>query len=148
VNCPFICSNIPAAPAYGVYISQMIRYSRSCGSYHDFLDRGLLLTRMLLNQGFLLVKLTSSLRQFYCRHHDLVDRYGISVSQMTTDMFHLMQTLTGPFLVHNLVIFNYGCIKCNLQYYNLVRFALPSVSRCKLHYQLLQPSVLQSPHAS
>ena len=22
-------------------------------------------------------------------HHDLVDRYGISVSQMTTDMFHL-----------------------------------------------------------
>ena len=24
VNFPFICSNIPAAPAYGVYISQMI----------------------------------------------------------------------------------------------------------------------------
>jgi hypothetical protein len=23
------------------------------------------------------------------RHHDLVDRYGIPVSQMTTDMFHL-----------------------------------------------------------
>ena len=41
---------------------------------------GLLLTRMLLNQGFLLVKLKSSLRQFYCRRHDLVDRYGISVS--------------------------------------------------------------------
>jgi hypothetical protein len=33
--------------------------------------------------------LKSSLRQFYGRHHDLVDRYGISVSQMTTDMFHL-----------------------------------------------------------
>ena len=26
VNFPFICSNIPAAPAYGVYISQLIRY--------------------------------------------------------------------------------------------------------------------------
>jgi hypothetical protein len=26
VNFPFICSNIPAAPAYGVYISQFIRY--------------------------------------------------------------------------------------------------------------------------
>jgi hypothetical protein len=24
VNFPFICSNIPAAPAYGVYISQLI----------------------------------------------------------------------------------------------------------------------------
>jgi hypothetical protein len=89
VNFPFICSNIPAAPAYGVYISQMIRYSKVCGSYQDFLDRGLLLTRKLLNQGFLLVKLKSSLRKYYGRHHDLVDRYGISVSQMTTDMFHL-----------------------------------------------------------
>jgi hypothetical protein len=49
----------------------------------------LLLTMKLLNQGFLLVKLKSSLRKFYGRHHDLVDRYGISVSQMTTDMFHL-----------------------------------------------------------
>jgi hypothetical protein len=48
VNFPFICSNIPAAPAYGVYISQMIRYSRACGSYQDFHDRGLL-TRKLLN---------------------------------------------------------------------------------------------------
>jgi hypothetical protein len=89
VNFPFIYSNIPAAPAYGVYISQMIRYSRACGSYRDFLDRGLLLTRKLLNQGFLLVKLKSSLRKWYGRHHDLVDRYGISVPQMTTDMFHL-----------------------------------------------------------
>jgi hypothetical protein len=59
VNFPFICSNIPAAPAYGVYISQMIRYSRACGSYQDILDRGLLLTRKLLNQGFLVVNLKS-----------------------------------------------------------------------------------------
>ena len=89
VNFPFICSNIPAAPAHGVYISQMIRYSRVCVFYQNFLGRVLLLTRKLLNQGFLLVKLKSSLRTFYGRHHDLVDRYGISVSQMTTNMFHL-----------------------------------------------------------
>jgi hypothetical protein len=61
-------SNIPAASAYGVYISQLIRYSRACGSYQDFLDRGLLLTRKILNQGFLLVKLKSSLRKFYGPH--------------------------------------------------------------------------------
>jgi hypothetical protein len=89
VNFPFICSNISAAPAYGLYISQLIRYFKACGSYQDFLNRGLLLTRKLLNQEFLLVKLKSSLRRFYSRHHDLVDRYRISVSQMTTDMFHL-----------------------------------------------------------
>jgi hypothetical protein len=63
VNFPIICSNIPAAPAYGVYISQMIRYSRSCNSDQDFLDRGLLPTRNVLNQGFLLVTLKSSLRK-------------------------------------------------------------------------------------
>jgi hypothetical protein len=88
VNFPFICRNIPAAPAYGVYISQLIRYSRACGSYQDFLDRRLLLTRKLLNQGCLLVKWKPSLLTFYGRYHDLVDRY-VSVSQMTTDMFHL-----------------------------------------------------------
>ena len=34
VNFPFLCSNIPAAPAYGVYISQLKRYSWACISYH------------------------------------------------------------------------------------------------------------------
>jgi hypothetical protein len=80
VNFQFICSNIPAAPAYGVYLSQLIQYSRACGSYQDFLDRGKLLTRKLLKQGFLLVKLKSLLRKFYGRRHDLVNRYGISVA--------------------------------------------------------------------
>ena len=45
----------------------------------------------VLNQGFLLVRLKSSLRKFYGRHYDVVNRYGISVSlsQWTTYMFHL-----------------------------------------------------------
>ena len=30
VNFPFICSNIPEAPGYGEYISQLLRYSRAC----------------------------------------------------------------------------------------------------------------------
>ena len=63
LNFSSICSNIPAAPANRVDVSQLIRYSRACGSYQNFLDVG--------------------------RHHDLVNRYGISVSQMITDMIHL-----------------------------------------------------------
>jgi hypothetical protein len=89
VNFPFMSSNIPAAPAYGVYISQLIRYSRACASYQDFIDRGLQLTRKLLSQGFLRERLESSLRKFFGRHHDLVDRYEISISQMTMDIFRL-----------------------------------------------------------
>ena len=50
LNFPFICSSIPPAPAYGVYLSQLIRYSRTCGSYQAFLDRALLVTRKPLNQ--------------------------------------------------------------------------------------------------
>ena len=53
-----LCSNIPAAPVHAVYISQLILYSRVCGSYHEFLDRGLLLTRKLSNQGFIVEVIT------------------------------------------------------------------------------------------
>jgi hypothetical protein len=45
---------------------------------------GFVTTRKLLKQGFLVAKLKSSLRTFHGRHHDLVNRYGISVTQMTT----------------------------------------------------------------
>ena len=76
----FICNDNPAAL---VYISQLLRYSRACGSYQDFLDIGLLQTRKLLNQGFLLVKLKSSLRKFYGPHHDLL--YGLYYICITND---------------------------------------------------------------
>ena len=29
-NFPFLSSNIPTSPAYGVFISQLIRYARAC----------------------------------------------------------------------------------------------------------------------
>jgi hypothetical protein len=45
VNFPFTCSYIPTAPVYGVYIYQLIQYSRAYDSY-QFLDKGLLLTRV------------------------------------------------------------------------------------------------------
>jgi hypothetical protein len=51
LNFPFICSNIPAAPAYGVYIYQLYRYSITCGFSQDFPDIRLMLARTLLNQG-------------------------------------------------------------------------------------------------
>ena len=35
VNFPFISSNIPSAPAYGVYASQLICYACCCSNYSD-----------------------------------------------------------------------------------------------------------------
>ena len=52
VNFPYLCSNIPASPAYGVYISQLIRYARACSAYDQFLVRGSLLTKSLFHKGF------------------------------------------------------------------------------------------------
>lgn len=72
--------NLPAPTEYGEYISNLIQYSRACGSNNDFFDRVLLLITKLLNQAFLLVKVKSSLRKFYSRHNNLVSRYIISVS--------------------------------------------------------------------
>ena len=80
---PFISSNIPASPAYGVYISQLIRYSRACAQYSDFLGRFKLPAQKLLKQGYVAPRLKSSIQQLYGRHHNLVDRYEISISQMT-----------------------------------------------------------------
>jgi hypothetical protein len=40
VNFPYLCSNIPASPVYGVYILQLILYARACSTYNQFLVRG------------------------------------------------------------------------------------------------------------
>ena len=33
VNCPYLSSNIPESPAYGVFVSQLIRFARVCSKY-------------------------------------------------------------------------------------------------------------------
>ena len=38
VTFPFKCSNITAAPVYGVYTSQLIQYFKACGFYQDAPD--------------------------------------------------------------------------------------------------------------
>ena len=57
VNFPHVCSNIPSKPAYGVYISQLIRIGRICDSFKDFADRHYKLTTRLIQQGFWYTKL-------------------------------------------------------------------------------------------
>jgi hypothetical protein len=58
------CSKIPLSPAYGVYISQLIRYARACFVYEDFSKRGKLLTKKLMSQGYNESRLKSSFREF------------------------------------------------------------------------------------
>ena len=71
VNFPFMSSNIPSAPAYGVYASQLIRYARCCSNYSDFLLRHRALMTRLLSQGYKVNSLSNTFKKFYGRDRDL-----------------------------------------------------------------------------
>ena len=90
-NFPFLSSNIPSSPAYGVFISQLIRYSRACSSYDCFILRARRLSSKLLKQGYLAERLKSSFRKFYGRYGDLIQQYEVSLSRMLNDILILDQ---------------------------------------------------------
>ena len=85
-NFPFLSSNIPTSPAYGVFISQLIRYARACSSYQCFILKASRLSNKLLEQGYVKERLKSSLRKFYGRYGDLIKQYKVSLSQMLNDI--------------------------------------------------------------
>ena len=90
-NFPFLSSNIPSSPAYGVFISQLIRYARACSSYECFILRARRLSSKLLKQGYLVERLKSSFRKFYGRYGDLIEQYGVTLSRMLNDILTLDQ---------------------------------------------------------
>ena len=85
-NFPFLSSNIPTSPAYGVFISQLTRYARACSSYGCFILRATRLSNKLLEQRYVKERLKSSLRKFYARYGDLIKQYEVSLSQMLNDI--------------------------------------------------------------
>ena len=82
VNFPFMDSNIPSSHAYGVYISQLIRYARASSDYGDFSARCKALSSKLLSQGF--VFLSSRLLP----KNSVVDilNYLIKISKFTDEI--------------------------------------------------------------
>ena len=67
-NFPFLSSNIPSSPAFGVFIPLLIRYAKSFSSYKCFILRTFIYA---LRTG-----------KFYGRYGDLVKHYEVSLSQM------------------------------------------------------------------
>jgi hypothetical protein len=111
VNFPYFCSNIPDSPAYGVYISQLIRYARACSTYNHFLVQGSLLINKLTSQGFQLSRLQAAFRKFHGRYNDLIYRYNLSLDlifhfiwywfQWQTDHCTIWQTYDFDFAIVN-----------------------------------------------
>ena len=105
-NFPFISSNIPASPAYGVYISQLMGYSRDCAQYSDCIGRVKLLTQRLLKQGYVAHRLKWSLqtstvintKYSYLKLHwifYLLRRFPLSQSRLLTNLFIYMSNPVG-----------------------------------------------------
>ena len=77
VNFPFLSSNIPAGPSYGIYISQLVRIGRICNTYDEFVKRHLMITSRLIKQGFRYSKLVKSFKKFYVKYIHLMDNYNV-----------------------------------------------------------------------
>ena len=88
-----MCSNIPASPAYGVYISQLIRYARASSNYSDFLKRHLHLRNRLLDQGYKKIRLIRSLKKFIFRYQYLVEIYSVSAEIIISDAFSYSENI-------------------------------------------------------
>ena len=83
---PFLRRYVPTTPAYGVSISQLIRYARACSSYGWFILRAKRLSNKLPEQGYVKERLKSILRKFYGRYGDLIKQYEVSLLQMLNDI--------------------------------------------------------------
>ena len=68
------------------FISQLIRYSKTCSSYECFILRAVRLSNTLLGQEYVKERLRSSLRKFYGRYGDLIKQYEVPLSRMLHDL--------------------------------------------------------------
>ena len=85
-NFPFLSSSILSSPAYGDFISQLIRYARACSSYGCFILRATRLSNKLFEQGYVTQRLNSPLKKVYGRYGDVIKQYEVPLSRMYKDI--------------------------------------------------------------
>ena len=76
VNFPYLDSCIPRKPALGIFLSQLIRYSRICSHFDDFSKRALTLSERLQNQGYKAYELRKLIIRFFNERGNLIEKYG------------------------------------------------------------------------
>ena len=85
VNFPNLSGNIPKKTSYGVFISQLLRYSTACMEYKDFAARCEVLVEKLVRQNYERKELLKTFKRFMKKYKDRIDRYG-----QDTDMDRIM----------------------------------------------------------
>ena len=87
VNFPFLSSSRLSGPSYGVYISQLIRYTRCYSHYDDFRYRHKCLVDRLLSHGYVALRLEKSFKKFSDRYLSLIKKYSGSIKVMVNNSF-------------------------------------------------------------
>ena len=82
VNFPFLDDDVPRRTSYGVYMSQLIRFTKASSNLSDFNCRNKALTAKLLSQGYRYFKLRKAFSKFYRRHSALVEKYSVSLKTL------------------------------------------------------------------
>ena len=79
INYPHLTSNIPARPAYGVYVSRLVAFGRGCSYLSDFVYRHDMLVKKLVTQGYCLKFLRKVFKKFAVKHHGLLVKYELNI---------------------------------------------------------------------
>ena len=82
INFPFLDGDVTLCLSYGVYISQLIRFTRVCSNVDDFNTRNLFLTAKLLKQGYRYHKIRKAFSKSYHRHSQLIVKYNIGLKTL------------------------------------------------------------------
>ena len=101
VNFPFLSSNRPANPAYGVFISQLIRYARCCSHYIDSTAWHKTLVARLVSKSYRKNLLSNSFKTFHDRYNELVGKYTVDLLNLQQDagLFHFNKQVTVELVI-------------------------------------------------
>ena len=94
---PFLDGDVPRSTSYGVYISQLIRFSPVSSHVDYFNTRNKVLTAKLLRQGYRYHKIRKAFSKFYRRHFDIVSKYNVGLKRL------LLEDLSEPEFYGDLV---------------------------------------------
>ena len=76
MNFPWLSSDVPRPPSYGIYITQLVRFARCCTSVLDFHSKNLLITSKQLTQGYRYHKLWKTFGKFFRSYSELLSKFG------------------------------------------------------------------------
>ena len=87
ISYPFLDGNIPTNQSYGVFISQLVRFSKINSTFKGFVDDTRELVKKLTKQGFLLAALRNKFFKFYQSYLNIWGKFGFDILDEMSSIF-------------------------------------------------------------